>query len=301
VYWFMRMRQGSKGPDFTKELWQERLVGVLWGTWKIADVLNGNNEVAEDALTPEKLGVSKKELQAPKKFLLEMSPYDRVVVAFDNSLHMGIVEKGFKPDPNPSIRKNDEHFKCRPIRDEPPDSPKEFPLGELPAGYRLVSATGQQTIQRIRAYEPLVQLLDSHETAQEIKSELEQRSIEDLLPMFSPKQWEVLCAEYLRSEKGVRPLLAVGGTLKDIDIYGVDDDGRRILAQCKNDSKPWKAEDIRQWVRDLARDPDDILYFFSRGGVDGDIDEAECRTVTGEEILEWLEPLKDYQRHLKIL
>jgi hypothetical protein len=37
-------------------------------------------------------------------------------------------------------------------------------------------------------------------------------------------------------------LLAVGGTLKDVDIYGVDQDNLRVLAQCKNDPEPWKLD-----------------------------------------------------------
>lgn len=30
-YWFMRMKQGSKGKDFTKEMWRRRRAGILRG------------------------------------------------------------------------------------------------------------------------------------------------------------------------------------------------------------------------------------------------------------------------------
>ncbi len=56
-YWFLRMRQGSKGPDFTKELWQRGLVGILWGAWTINDVLSDiyPTRLDERKLTPQRL------------------------------------------------------------------------------------------------------------------------------------------------------------------------------------------------------------------------------------------------------
>lgn len=297
------MKQGNGGPDFTEELWQRGLVAVLWGTWKIDDIRSEvyPTRLDERKLTPRNLNVSNKALQAPRQFLFKMSPDDRVVVSFNKSLHIGIVGEGYAPDPAPENRKDGEHFKCRLLREDSPYSPKEFPLAELPAAYRLVATTGQQTIQRIRAYEPLVQLLDTCDSAKEVKAVLAEKAMEELLPMLSAKQWEILCAEYLRSTVGLKPLLAVGGTLKDIDIYGVNNNGQRILAQCKNSSNPWKSEDIETWIGNLAKAPNDILYFFSRGGIEGHVDESQCRTVTSQEVLDWLEPLEDYQRYFKVL
>jgi hypothetical protein len=120
TYWFMRMRQGSKGPDFTEELWQQRLVGVLWGTWTIEDVASDNypTRLDERKLTSQNLNVSAKQLQAPRRFLFAMSPNDRVVVAYGKCLHLGVLGEGYAPDPAPSRRRDGEQFKCRPIRDD---------------------------------------------------------------------------------------------------------------------------------------------------------------------------------------
>jgi hypothetical protein len=127
-------------------------------------------------------------------------------------------------------------------------------------------------------------------------------SSEQILEMLSPKQWETICAEYLRATEEVRPLLlAVGSTLKDIDIYGVNRDGVRILAQCKNNAKPWKAQTINKWIGDVVADPKDLLYFFARSGVEGPVYEERCKLVDGAEILRWLRSEEDYQRHLKTL
>jgi hypothetical protein len=127
---------------------------------------------------------------------------------------------------------------------------------------------------------------------------------EKLLEVLSPKQWETMCAEYLRVTEGVRPLLlAVGSTLKDIDIYGVNRDGRRVLAQCKNDAKTRDANTVNDWVEDLVADPEDALYFFARKGVKGQVREDRCRIVDDKEILRWLlSPAQaNYVRYLKTL
>jgi hypothetical protein len=56
---------------------------------------------------------------------------------------------------------------------------------------------------------------------------------------LSPSQQEVLCSEFLRLSdaqfrglpKLICLLLPVGGTMKDIDVYALAEDGRRIFAQ----------------------------------------------------------------------
>jgi hypothetical protein len=85
----------------------------------------------------------------------------------------------------------------------------------------LISTTGRGTVQRIRAYEPLVQLLDQCNSPEEVTESCRKMSSEQILEMLSPKQWETICAEYLRATEEVRPLLlAVGSTLKDIESSG---------------------------------------------------------------------------------
>jgi phage host-nuclease inhibitor protein Gam len=95
--------------------------------------------------------------------------------------------------------------------------------------------------------------------------------------------------------------LAVGSTLKDIDIYGVDRDGRRVLAQCKNDAKTRKARTVNDWIDTLTAGSEDKLYFFARGGVKGRVNDERCTVVDGNDILAWLRSQKDYERYLKCL
>lgn len=53
---------------------------------------------------------------------------------------------------------------------------------------------------------------------------------------LSTEQQEAVCAEFLRHHNGDHPrleflLLPVGRTLKDVDIYGLDNDGKEVFAQ----------------------------------------------------------------------
>lgn len=53
---------------------------------------------------------------------------------------------------------------------------------------------------------------------------------------LSTEQQEAACAEFLRHHEGNHPrveflLLPVGRTLKDVDIYGLDSEGHKVLAQ----------------------------------------------------------------------
>ncbi len=305
AYWFMRMKQGSKGRNLAPELWNEGLVGVLFGTWTLDEVLTDGTldkaKVTFERLKeypPQGEPVFKKEwLDSSRRFLIEMSDGDRVVVEFDGSLHLATVTDHFERDPDPSTRNYGEQFKCRRIRDPRPP----FPLENLPSSYRLISGIGRGTVQRVKAYKPHVELLDRCGSSQEVTEAFSKMSTGELLEMLSPEQWEVLCSEYLRSTKGVRPLLlAVGSTLKDIDIYGATRDGVRVLAQCKNDATPRRAQTVDEWEYGLVESSEDILYFFARGGVKGH-KEGRCTVVDGEEILRWLESQEDYERHLKTL
>ena len=308
AYWFMKMRQGKGGEDFARELWQEHhLVGVMFGTWRIEDVLDEHGEPDPKKLTadaiesvcpqPEEIPFDDIFLWAPRTFLLKMAVGDRVVVVIDDAIRIGTVEEGFRDDPNGPRRPYGEYFKCRPVKDQ-----KSFPLSELPASYRLVSGMGRRAIQGITAYEKLVRLLDEHDDAKGVRETLVGMSKREFLDMLSDKQWEVLCDEYLRDKVGLRSLvLGVGGTLKDIDIYGVDSEGQRVLAQCKNDSKPWSTRRVENLIAGIPRNPDDHLYFCCRGGVEDDGEGLDCRVIDGGDIQEWLDEDPDYFRRLKTM
>lgn len=312
MYWFVRMKQDSGGraeKDFTEELWEQGLIGILFGSWTINGVLDEAGTVDDDKLTQgwlwehraDHIEVFKPEwLHTVRRFLKEMSEGDKVVVSYeeDGSLHIGTLGDGFREDPNPP-RNYGEAFKCRLVTDQ-----KRFALEDLPSGYRLVSGTGRGTVQLIKAYEPLVRLLDRHEDGDTdgVRRTFTEMSTKDLLKVLSPQQWEVLCAEYLRAIEGVRPLLlAVGNTLKDVDIYGVDRHGNKVLAQCKNDSAKKSARTVREWAEKVPNRTGDRLYYFVRGGIDGEIDQTLCTTFSGDELEVWLGEDEESQRWLRTI
>jgi hypothetical protein len=306
VYWFMRMKQGSEGKDFAPELWDQDLIGVMFGTWTINDVCDGADGIDESKITHEWLSqylpgnepsYKKSWADSSRRFLIEMSDGDKVVVEFEGALHIATVTDEFTGDPDHTRREHNEHFKCRRIRHQ-----KDFPLEKLPSSYRLISTTGREAVQRINAYEPLVELLDRCDSPEEVTKACCEMPTEKVLGVLAPKQWEAVCSEYLRDTEEVRPLLlAVGSTLKNIDIYGVNSDGRRVLAQCKNDAKTRSARTVNEWIDTLTAGSEDKLYFFARGGLKGRVNDERCRVVDGNDILAWLRSQEDYEKYLKCL
>ena len=201
MYWFMRMRQGSEGKDFASELWNQKRIGVMFGTWTIHDVRADSGGIDESKITHEWLSgyltanepkYKKIWSDAAYRFLVEMAAGDKVVVEFEGMLHIATVTDEFEGDPNPKLRDHKEHFKCRCI-----SNPKPFSLEKLPSSYRLISSTGRGAVQRIRAYEPLVELLNKCSTPEEVTKACRDMSTERLLEVISPSQWEAICAEYL--------------------------------------------------------------------------------------------------------
>lgn len=197
MYWFMRMKQGSEGKDFAPELWDQDLIGVMFGTWTIDDVRNGADGIDESKITYEGLSQYKTHNEpaykkswsdSSRRFLVEMSEADKVVIEFKGALHIATVTDEFEGNPDSVRPKHEEHFKCRRIR-EPKTS---FPLEKLPSSYRLISTTGRGAVQRINAYEPLVALLDRCETPEEVTEACCNMPTEKVLGVLAPKQWEAI-------------------------------------------------------------------------------------------------------------
>lgn len=125
-----------------------------------------------------------------------------------------------------------------------------------------------------------IRLLDKYSTAQEVREALLDMATPDWLDSLSDKQWEVLCDQYLRDTVGLRSLvLAVGRTLKDVDIYGVGQGGKRILAQCKHNSETWKKERLIKLVAGVPRNPKTTSTAFSGAASKGEAmaSTARCR------------------------
>lgn len=77
-----------------------------------------------------------------------------------------------------------------------------------------------------------------------------------------PSQLEVICYEYLRREKILYVLLMpIGRTLQDIDIFGINGQGKCVLAQVTNSTDPVK---ISEKIKKLEsyKSKGFILIFF---------------------------------------
>ncbi len=72
-----------------------------------------------------------------------------------------------------------------------------------------------------------------------VENIVEGRRLNPSIDLLFPYQQEIMCSEFLRSPvtedfglpRLAHLLLPVGQTMKDIDIYGVGTDGRKIIAQ----------------------------------------------------------------------
>ena len=234
-----------------------------------------------------------RDLSQIRSFVVDIAPGDPVIVYFDAALHVGTIEPGLYTFDG---LYGDERIKCRPV-----SGCKTFPVSDLPASFRLLRLTGQQTIQRVGACAPYAVLLSQHPDAVAIRAQLSAMSTELLLAMLSPKQWEILCEEYLRDSVGYRSLLVGRGlTLPDVDLVGVDASGRRILAQCKNDPATWDVRHVASWARAMRPVEGDRLYFFNRGGFTG-TPEPTVTLVDGAIVSAWLDTQSDYFRRLRLL
>ncbi len=114
-------------------------------------------------------------------------------------------------------------------------------------------------------------------------------------PNLSTEQQEAACAEFLRwqRERGDLPqlrylLLPVGRTLKDLDIYGLTEDGREVFAQVTyhprgSNSSDDKLDRLRAYGGEGAH-----LVFFGNG--EGPATEGGVPFVPVEgEVMRWIE------------
>lgn len=300
-YWYIRMRQGSSGQDYAEELWDNDSVGILFGSWTMEDLPDSEDSakvVLDSDEFEEKLPPSPSKWDSWKNqirsFLYDLSPGDRVVTVFGNTVHLATV--GTEVFTNPEERPKGEFFKCRAIKDK-----KSFPLPELPAVYRLVQNTGQRTIQRIRKFDHLIEHLDSVSSGDtsSVRKRFRDASTEEFLSYLSAKGWEVVCGEYLRNQIGYKPsVLLPGGTVASIDHAGVDGKGIPVLAQCKNDDRPRSRQEVVRWVNRENTDRN-RLFYFARSGIEPDKPVPDCEIVGEEEISKWLDANPEYLKSLQ--
>ena len=82
---------------------------------------------------------------------------------------------------------------------------------------------------------------------------------------FVPSALEILCEEYLREKDILKhKVLKTGGSLKHIDICGLDHQSNLILGQVKNQSKQSELESFSKVVKSFQEKQQAVkAYFFS--------------------------------------
>ncbi|MBI4846481.1 MAG: hypothetical protein HY810_08475 [Candidatus Omnitrophica bacterium] len=101
---------------------------------------------------------------------------------------------------------------------------------------------------------------------------------------LSPNQLEVICYEYLRKKKILRVLLMpIGRTLRDVDIWGIDDKGQVVLAQV---TFAKKSKNIKEKIEKLKLQgaKNDKLFFFGR--LEQKIDDKNMEYISIEEVFD---------------
>lgn len=123
---------------------------------------------------------------------------------------------------------------------------------------------------------------------------VEGRAPKEEWPNLSSEQAEAACAEFLRlqQERSDLPrlrylLLPVGRTLKDVDVYGLAEDGRAIFAQVTYHARKNKASDEKMKKLKAYGEGSGHLVFFGKG--QGPSTQSGIPFVSVEdEVLPWI-------------
>lgn len=112
-------------------------------------------------------------------------------------------------------------------------------------------------------------------------------------PNLSTAQQEAACAEFLRLQQ-IRDdlprlrylLLPVGRTLKDVDLYALAEDGRRIFAQVTYHTQGSAFQDKVNKLKMYGQDRVHLVFFGQGGSVP---EEEGMKFVSVQEVMNWIE------------
>jgi hypothetical protein len=105
-------------------------------------------------------------------------------------------------------------------------------------------------------------------SAKNVKRMYKGRKLVNKVKSLAPSQLEVLCEEYLRVENRkmkdlprLKMLLApIGGSMKDVDIAGLDSNGRYIFAQVSQ-AKDERVKEKVERLRRIGDKESSLIYF----------------------------------------
>jgi len=101
-----------------------------------------------------------------------------------------------------------------------------------------------------------------------------------------PSQLEVICYEFLRLQGVLRALLLpIGRGLMDIDIFGIDASGKRILAQVTHSTDEKVIQDKLDRLKEYKSRGAKLLFF---GPESSQFDDPAVRYISVEEVFDSL-------------
>ncbi|OGO61357.1 MAG: hypothetical protein A2032_00285 [Chloroflexi bacterium RBG_19FT_COMBO_49_13] len=115
---------------------------------------------------------------------------------------------------------------------------------------------------------------------------------------LSPGQLEVICQEYLRM-KGILKvlLLPIGRNLQDIDIFGIGDDGYKVLAQVTHSNQLSKVDSKLQMLKHYNRQGVKLILF---GPESCNIADAKVNYISIESVFAELQSSQEAVYHQAI-
>lgn len=112
-----------------------------------------------------------------------------------------------------------------------------------------------------------------------------------------PSQLEVICSEYLRMDGILMALdMPIGKTLRDVDIFGIGEGGKTIIAQVTNSINQKEIGKKMNFLR-MYHQNDAVLIFF--GPEVCKVDNPDIRYITNEDVFAALDNHSTYKRLLK--
>jgi len=147
----------------------------------------------------------------------------------------------------------------------------------------------------LAAIQPIQKTLTGWPSAEKyLLAILRGQSIDWGVGSLAPSQLEVICYEFLRGNSILKMLLLpIGRSLPDIDIYGLDEEGNKILAQVTYSRSISEIERKLAQLKEYQRN-DVRLIFFGRERFKRE--DALIQYISVEQVFDHLSSNTDYRR-----
>ena len=126
-----------------------------------------------------------------------------------------------------------------------------------------------------------------------------QKPLDRSVQSLAPCQLEVICYEYLRAEKTLSALvLPIGGTMRDVDIWGIDENGERVVAQVTQTNDPTTIKSKMDALREHQGEGTKLIFF---GPESCRVQDPDVRYVAVEDVFESMSGAEGEAIHRKLI